>query len=262
MKKPTLILFLALTIMFCGKAFAQAPLMFNYQAVLRDAGGQLLINQQVQIRISILQNSSFGSVVYSETHVPTTNDNGLIAILVGSGTPINGNISDINWGNGTYYLKSEVDPTGGSNYTLTSTQQLLSVPYALFSNGGDYTNLINKPDIPDIVNSYFESHHLADTIYVMNIGHDTIYTYVHDTVFTHTFDTVHTYHQDTLNTYHFDTVFAHTFDTIHTYHQDTLNAYHFDTVFAHTFDTVHTYHQDTLNTYHFDTVFAIKIGSP
>ena len=151
MKKPTLILFLALTIMFCGKAFAQAPLMFNYQAVLRDAGGQLLINQQVQIRISILQNSSFGSVVYSETHVPTTNDNGLIAILVGSGTPINGNISDINWGNGTYYLKSEVDPTGGSNYTLTSTQQLLSVPYALFSNGGDYTNLINKPDIPDIV---------------------------------------------------------------------------------------------------------------
>ena len=256
MKKSTLILFLALSFMFCGKGYAQAPLLFNYQAVLRDGGGQLLINQQVQIRISILQNSSFGPEVFSETHTPTTNDNGLIAILVGSGTPINGNISDINWGNGTYYLKSEVDPTGGSNYTLTSTQQLLSVPYALFSNGGDYTNLINKPDIPDIVNSYFEAHHLVDTIYVMNMGYDTVYTYVHDTVFTHIYDTVHTYHQDTLNTYHFDTTFTHSFDTIHAYHQDTVNTYHFDTTFTHSFDTIHAYHQDTVSTYHSDTTFT------
>ncbi len=256
MKKSTLILFLALSFMFCGKGFAQAPLLFNYQAVLRDGGGQLLINQQVQIRISILQNSSFGPEVFSETHTPTTNDNGLIAILVGSGTPINGNISDINWGNGTYYLKSEVDPTGGSNYTLTSTQQLLSVPYALFSNGGDYTNLINKPDIPDIVNSYFEAHHLVDTIYVMNMGYDTVYTYVHDTVFTHIYDTIHAYHQDTVNTYHFDTTFTHSFDTIHAHHQDTLNTYHFDTTFTHSFDTIHAYHQDTVSTYHSDTTFT------
>ncbi|MBN1820769.1 MAG: hypothetical protein JW833_08630, partial [Prolixibacteraceae bacterium] len=44
---------------------SQTPQSFNYQAVLRDASGQVLANQQVEISISILQGSASGFEVFS-----------------------------------------------------------------------------------------------------------------------------------------------------------------------------------------------------
>ena len=85
------------------------------------------------MRISILQGSSSGPSVYTETQTPTTNVNGLVSIEIGTGVVVSGTFSSINWGNGPYFIKSEVDPLGGTAYTITGTTQLSSVPYALFS---------------------------------------------------------------------------------------------------------------------------------
>jgi uncharacterized protein (TIGR02145 family) len=114
--------------------FSQAPQKMSYQAVIRNASNALVSNAPVKMRISILQSSATGNAVYSELHSATTNANGLVSIEIGAGTSPQGTFSSINWGNGTYFLKTETDPTNGTNYSIVGTSQLLSVPYALFSN--------------------------------------------------------------------------------------------------------------------------------
>ncbi len=116
--------------------FAQAPNRISYQAEVRNTSNSLVVNQLVGMRISILQGSTTSPAVYFETHTPTTNANGLISIQIGGGIT-SGNFASINWGNGPYFLKTETDPTGGTNYSITGTNQLLSVPYALFSNSSN-----------------------------------------------------------------------------------------------------------------------------
>jgi uncharacterized protein (TIGR02145 family) len=112
---------------------AQAPQKFSYQTVIRNGSNQLLGNQQVGIKISVLLGSETGIEVYSERHTPSTNANGLATLSIGTGTVLNGNFQNINWSSGLYYIQTETDPNGGSNYTIISTQQLLSVPYALYA---------------------------------------------------------------------------------------------------------------------------------
>lgn len=126
MKKISLLFILITSTLF---VLAQAPEKFTYQAVVRNANNQLVTNTTVGVRISILQNSATGSVVYSETLTATTNANGLMTLNIGDF----GNLSNINWANGAYFLKTEIDPNGAYNYTITTTQQLLSVPYALYA---------------------------------------------------------------------------------------------------------------------------------
>jgi hypothetical protein len=113
----------------------------------------LVVNAPVKMKISILQGSASGTAVYSELHNPTTNANGLVSIEIGSGTSPVGTIGSINWGNGTYFLKTETDPTNGTNYSILGTSQLLSVPYALYAanagnvinfNGGGFTHYIGE----------------------------------------------------------------------------------------------------------------------
>ncbi len=113
---------------------AQAPQKFSYQTVIRNASNQLLVGQTVGIKISILQGSANGSAVYAEIHAPQTNANGLATLEIGGGTLLSGNFANINWANGPFFVKTETDPNGGNNYTITNTSQLLSVPYALYAN--------------------------------------------------------------------------------------------------------------------------------
>ena len=124
-------LFIFLLISFLG--FSQAPQKFSYQTVIRNSSNQLLANQQVGIKISVLQGSETGSLVYSERHTPSTNANGLATLSIGTGSILSGSFQNINWASGSYYIQTETDPNGGNNYTITSTQQLLSVPYALYA---------------------------------------------------------------------------------------------------------------------------------
>jgi uncharacterized protein (TIGR02145 family) len=113
----------------------------SYQAVIWDASGNLVAEKMVSIKISILQGSVTGTSVYSENHRLQTNVNGLVSLIIGGGTNATGKISDINWGGGSYFLKTETDPTGGVNYSITGTTQLVSVPYSLASNISNISDL-------------------------------------------------------------------------------------------------------------------------
>ncbi|MFM7585914.1 MAG: hypothetical protein ACKO6M_02710, partial [Bacteroidota bacterium] len=117
---------------------AQVPMRFNHQAVVRDGSGQLLPNHLLSLRISIEQGTGSGAVLrYRETHSVTTNANGLYTVEVGGGTVVFGHMDSVFWGGGQVYLKTEVDPAGGSNFLLSSTRELLSVPYALHARTAD-----------------------------------------------------------------------------------------------------------------------------
>ncbi|MEN8157614.1 MAG: hypothetical protein ABFS10_11745 [Bacteroidota bacterium] len=124
-------------VILTASTYAQAPEKMSYQSVVRDAGDALLTNQAVGMQISILQGSISGTPVYVETQTPTTNINGLVSIEIGSGTVVSGTFSTIGWSNGPYFIKTETDPTGGTNYTITGTSQLMSVPYALHAKTAD-----------------------------------------------------------------------------------------------------------------------------
>jgi len=118
-------------LLITGSVWAQTPEKMSYQAVVRDAINSLTTNQTVGMRISILQGSSTGTPVYVETQTPTTNTNGLVSLEINAGTVVSGAFATINWLSGPYFIKTETDPTGGANYSITGTSQLMSVPYAL-----------------------------------------------------------------------------------------------------------------------------------
>jgi trimeric autotransporter adhesin len=157
---------LSLVIILTNSAFAQAPDKMSYQCVVRNASGVLVTNQAVGIRISILQGTSTGTVIYQEIYNPNpqTNANGLVTVEIGSGTPLTGIFSNINWASGPYFLKTETDPTGGTSYTITGTSQILSVPYALNAKTAataNYNDLSNLPslNIPNWNTAYVWGNH-------------------------------------------------------------------------------------------------------
>lgn len=151
MKRHLLTLTTAILLSISG--YAQAPEAFNYQAVVRDAVGDISANASVSFRLSILQTSAGGTSVYSETHAVTTNGFGLANLSVGTGTVVSGDFSLIDWSADIYFLQVELDPAGGSSYQQMGTSQLLSVPYALHATtaantfSGDYNDLINTPSM-------------------------------------------------------------------------------------------------------------------
>ena len=119
---------LLLSLQLCGSiSYAQVPQKMSYQAVIRNSSDKLVTNTQIGMKISILQTTATGTALYTETQTTTTNANGLVSIEFGGGA----GFETINWANGPYFLKTETDITGGTNYTITGTSQLLSVPYAL-----------------------------------------------------------------------------------------------------------------------------------
>ncbi len=218
MKIKHLLLVAILTLTTVATAVAQAPLSFTYQAVVRNSSGRLVSNATVGVKISIVRDSATGRVVYSGVQRPRTNANGLFSIVIGNSQ--NG-IDTITWRNGPYFLKSEVDPNGGTNYTLTSVQQMLSVPYALHAhtvdsiiggvnfierqvlsmNGdtvfltggsyvvlppsfsGNYNDLTNKPTIPTVPTNV--SAFTNDAGYLTNatLTETQVLSIRHDTVF-------------------------------------------------------------------------------
>lgn len=126
-------LFTFLGVLLCAAVFAQAPQAVNYQGIARDGAGNALLSQLLGLRLSIHQGSATGTIVYQETHTPTTNNFGLYTTQIGMGAPVTGTFSAIAWAAGPYFLEIEMDITGGSNYVAAGTSQLISVPYALYA---------------------------------------------------------------------------------------------------------------------------------
>lgn len=115
-------------------SLAQVPQKISYQAVIRNSSNALVASQAVKMRVTIIKGTPTGTEVYVETHNPTTNANGIVTIEIGGGTVVSGTFAAIDWANGNTYVKTEVDPSGGTSYTLTGTTQLLTVPYAMVAN--------------------------------------------------------------------------------------------------------------------------------
>ncbi len=194
------VVILTVSLFFSVKVNAQAPQKMSYQAVVRNSSDQLVVNQSIGMRISILQGSETGTEVYKEIFNPNpqTNQNGLVSIEIGGGIPLTGIFSNIDWTNGPYFVKTETDPTGGTNYTITGVSQLLSIPYALHSKtaetlsnpttetdpvfgaspangitGTDITNWNNKLDseIDGSVTNELQTLSISnDTVYLTNGG--------------------------------------------------------------------------------------------
>ncbi len=119
--------------------FCQIPNGLSYQTVLYNASGNVRANAEVSITISILQGSAAGSSIYSEAHNLTTSGKGSINLQLGAAEPAD--FADIDWGQGPYFLKTEVD---GS---WAGTVQLLSVPYALYAESSETLDLLEELDV-------------------------------------------------------------------------------------------------------------------
>lgn len=111
---------------------AQVPEKMSYQAVIRDNKNELVCNQLIAMQISVIKDTSDGKIVYSEKQTPTTNTFGMVAVEIGTGIG-NGSFSSIDWSSGIYFVKTEIDVTGGSNYSITTLSQMLSVPFAFYA---------------------------------------------------------------------------------------------------------------------------------
>lgn len=135
MKKSLLLSFLSFILYF--SLYSQVSQSFQYQVVVRDISGSVLINQPVNFRISIISGILPGTIEYVETHTSITNAFGVVTLAVGNGTPVTNLFSDIDWSLSIHHLKVEIDPNS-SGYIDMGTTQLLSVPYSLYSeNAGN-----------------------------------------------------------------------------------------------------------------------------
>lgn len=141
MKKTIFLAFFLLNIL---NLFSQAPSKFNYQGVARDSKGNVLVNQSVSLKVSILDSVITGVNIYSELHTAKTNQLGLFNLSIGSGNVVSGIFENISWGRNDKFIKIEMDPNGGSNYVLIGTSQLLSVPYALNAKSAENVQLISQ----------------------------------------------------------------------------------------------------------------------
>lgn len=140
-------MFLVAMLVFATDVMAQVPQGFNFQAVARDANGELITNTALGVRVSVIQGAEEGTAVYTEVQNPTTTGVGSFQIVIGEGTSED-EFSAVEWSADNYYVKLEIDPAGGEEYEELGTTRLLSVPYALVaqdvvnggSSGGGDTN--------------------------------------------------------------------------------------------------------------------------
>jgi uncharacterized protein (TIGR02145 family) len=141
---------------------AQVPQGVGYQGVAADANGDELVNQSISIRASVLSASANGTIEWEETHATSTDTFGLFTLTIGQGTSTgNGaqlSFADISWGTNTHYLKIEMDVTGGANYSFMGTNQMMSVPYALYAESAN----INYDSISNFLS--------GDSTFITNVG--------------------------------------------------------------------------------------------
>ena len=139
MKKTSLLI---LGLILSAITFAQAPNKMSFQTVVRNSQGKLVLNKSIGVRLSILQSTSTGTAVYVETHTKSSNANGLLTLEVGAGSVATGAFGTIDWSQGPYFLKTEMDMDGGTNYTIIGVTEFVSVPYAKMAENANNANSV------------------------------------------------------------------------------------------------------------------------
>src|SRR5690554_2428263 len=153
---------------FATMTLAQAPPQgVNYQAVAydtksseipgTDVSSLPIANKAIKVRFTIIKDQANGNEIYSEEHTTTTDENGLFNLIIGKGFQLSsGDFPSIDWGTGLHFLKVDLDVSG--SYNTMGTQQIWSVPYALYSEksgngveqiantGGDITFTLENGD--------------------------------------------------------------------------------------------------------------------
>jgi len=128
---------------------SQIPQGFNYQAIVRDGSGDILAGVTLDVQIDIQTAVDGGTLIWRETHYGiTTNQFGLMSIIVGQGTPGGGSAGSfpaIDWAAQSLYLETSIDR--GSGMTLMGSVQIMSVPYSLVAKSVTGPLELNKLDI-------------------------------------------------------------------------------------------------------------------
>ncbi len=120
------------------------PQGIGYQAVARNANGDILANQPMGLRVSLVADAADGTVLYSETHSATSDAFGVVSIVIGQGTPLGTPFSEIAYDGQAMFVKLEADFSGGTTYTDLGATRVWSVPFALAAgNGFDPTQPYN-----------------------------------------------------------------------------------------------------------------------
>lgn len=173
MKK--VLLTLILTLLGATLLWAQAPQGFTYQAVVRNADGTAVSNRTVSVKLSFIKGSASGTEGYAELHYPTTDGGGLFTVIAGQGMGlVNCPFSDcVDWTDGPWFLRSQIDPDGGENYRLETVQQLMSVPYALYSaHSADGVSAIDAQRLGDSLSAVLQEY--IDGALAGTVIHDTL----------------------------------------------------------------------------------------
>ena len=112
----------------------QTPQSISYQSVIRHPNGLPVVGAPVGLRVRLLQGSPQGTVVYEEVFSAVTSNVGLVNLAIGAGEATVGSFAEIPWASGLIFMELGVDDDGGTNFVVAGTQQLLSVPYALYAD--------------------------------------------------------------------------------------------------------------------------------
>ncbi|MBK8805454.1 MAG: fibrobacter succinogenes major paralogous domain-containing protein [Bacteroidales bacterium] len=273
MKKNFTIRMTLIFTLFTSILFAQAPDKLNYQAVIRDSNNKLLSNKQVSLKISVLEGEA-KNVVYTENISSKTNENGLVSAMIGTGTSTD-KLNTIDWQSGNFYIKVEIDPENGINYSISSINPLGSVPFAFYANISGKTNdpeleLAKKITATDTISWNKIKSLKTDTLVI--VLRDTLYNFTSskDTIVINNSskDTVVinnvTTHKDTVVinniTSKIDTVVINNIDTLIISKKDTVIVNNvtskIDTIVVNNYDTtvIATYDTTVIATY--DTVIV------
>ena len=140
MKKLLLLPLINFLILFSFNLIAQTQDAFNFQAVIRNDTGELLVNQEIKVLFEILENNPEGEVIFLQESEVTSNKYGLITAEIGNDEIIEGDFSSISWSENSYFIRISVDFDASGNYEEIGVSQLLSVPYAMYakSSGNSY----------------------------------------------------------------------------------------------------------------------------
>jgi hypothetical protein len=106
----------------------QVPQGFNYQAVLRNGSGEIRENENVTVKIDLLQGHEEGDLIFNESHITQTNSFGLVNLVVGSQNP--GDFVQLDWSDGPFFIRISVEGQ------VMGTSQLMSVPFAMYAASG------------------------------------------------------------------------------------------------------------------------------